>query len=89
MPKLANKHANAELVTFSDFSGGLNLALPPENISNNELQEAVNFEFEPDTGALRTRGGLGLVHEFDEPVTDIINTLMGTSSLCAPGICMS
>jgi hypothetical protein len=85
MPKLADKHSNAELVTFSDFSGGLNLARPPENIGNDELQEAVNFEFAADTGALRVRGGLALVYEFDEPVTDIINTGDGNVVLVRAG----
>jgi hypothetical protein len=85
MPKLANKHANAELVTFADFSGGLNLALPPESISNGELQEAVNLEFESDTGALKVRGGLAPVHEFDEPVTDIVNTADGSVLLVRAG----
>jgi hypothetical protein len=85
MPKLANKHANAELVTFYDFSGGLNLTRPGESIADNELQEAVNFEFDPDTGALRVRGGLSLVRVFENPVTDILNTANGNVVLVRSG----
>jgi hypothetical protein len=85
MPKLANKHANAEFVTFYDFTGGLNLARTPEGIADNELQEAVNFEFDPDTGALRVRGGLSLAREFGAPVTDILNTANGNIVLARSG----
>jgi hypothetical protein len=73
------------VVTFSDFLGGLNLALPPESIAGNELQEALNFEYEPDTGALRTRGGMALIREFGEPVTDILNTADGEYMLVKSG----
>jgi hypothetical protein len=82
---LANKHSNAELITFYDFSGGLNLTRPGESIADNELQEAVNFEYDPDTGALRVRGGLSLVHMFDGPVTDILNTANGNAVLVRAG----
>ena len=72
MARLSTKHPNAELVMFSDFTGGLNLARPPEIIANNELQEAVNFEFAADTGMLRVRPGLSRVHTFPWTVTDIV-----------------
>ena len=85
MPKLANKHNNAELVTLYDFTGGLNLTRPPESIADNELQEAVNFEFAPDSGALRVRGGLVLLREFDGPVTDIIGTAEENVTLVRAG----
>ena len=75
MPRLANKHANAELVTFADLSGGLNLTRPGNFIADNELREAVNFEYSKDSGALKVRGGLVHVRGFDEPVTDIIRTV--------------
>lgn len=74
MGKLATKHSTHEVVTFSDFTGGLNLALPSEIIADNELQEAVNFEFASDTGVLRVRSGLIPVYDFPWPVSDIIPT---------------
>ncbi|GHV45854.1 hypothetical protein FACS1894204_06170 [Synergistales bacterium] len=85
MPKLANKHKNAELVVFADFSGGLNLALPPESIAMNEMQECVNFEFAPDTGLLRVRGGLNAVYTFNAPVTDIIKIAESRTMLVRSG----
>jgi len=72
MPRLATKHSGAEIVTRSDFTGGLNLSRPPDSIDDNELQEAVNFEFEASTGLLCTRLGLAPVHEFPWRVSDII-----------------
>ncbi len=72
MPFLNDKHANAELITFADFAGGLNLARPPESIGEDEMQECVNFEFAPDTGLLRMRGGIMPVYTFSQSVTDII-----------------
>ena len=80
MPRLSGRHSNSELVIFSDFSGGLNFARPPESIAENEMQEAVNFEFAPDTGMLRVRGGLALVHSFDSMVSDIM-PIAGTSAV--------
>ena len=80
MPKLSTKHANAEIVLFTDFSGGLNLARPPESIADNEMQAAINFEFAPDTGLLKVRGGLVPVHSFISPVSDII-PIAGTNSV--------
>jgi hypothetical protein len=72
MPKLNTKHANGNLMMFSDFTGGLNLSKPPESIEDNELAEAVNFEFAPDTGMLKARGGLAAVRTFGTIIDDII-----------------
>lgn len=72
MPRVSTRHASSEVILFSDFSGGLNLAKPPETIADNEMQEAVNFEFAPDTGMLRVRGGLEVVYTFDHDVRDIM-----------------
>jgi hypothetical protein len=80
MPKLNNRHANAELAMFSDFSGGLNLARPPETLANNEMQEATNFEFEADTGMLRVRGGLIPVFTFNETASDVM-PIAGSNAL--------
>jgi len=85
MPRLADKHANAEIVAFADFSGGLNLAQPPESIANNELQEAVNFEYSAENGSLRVRSGTSLAYEFPEAIRDIIYTAAGNEVLVRCG----
>ena len=72
MPKLSTKHENGRTIAYTNFSGGLNLALTPEAIADNELQLAENLEFDPKTGGLRLRGGLEKVHEFPGPVTDLL-----------------
>ena len=40
---------------FSDFSGGMNTAQPPEQIADNEAELIMNYEY--DYNRLRTRGG--------------------------------
>ncbi|GHV41943.1 hypothetical protein FACS1894187_23940 [Synergistales bacterium] len=85
MPKLSDKHFNAELVTFADFTGGLNLSLPPESIAPNEMQECVNFEFAADTGLLRVRGGLEAVYTFSGAVTDIMKITESRTVLVRSG----
>ena len=72
MPKLSVRHGNADMLMFSDFTGGLNLSCPPESLTETEMRVADNFEFAPETGLLRVRQGLKLVHKFTKPVTDII-----------------
>jgi hypothetical protein len=71
MAKLATKHGNAEIMTFSDFSGGLNLSKPAEFIANNEMRTADNLEFSANTGMLKLRGGMTPVYTFPNLVTDI------------------
>lgn len=80
MSKLSSRHNNTSLEIFSDFSGGLNFARPPESIAQNEMQESTNFEFAPDTGMLRVRGGLTLVKDFPDIVTDIM-PIAGTNAI--------
>ena len=41
MPRLTNKHSNAQRIFYPTFDGGLNLEVPPESMSKNELKEAV------------------------------------------------
>lgn len=41
--------------SFSDFSGGMNTAQPPEQIADNEAELIMNYEY--DYNRLRTRGG--------------------------------
>ena len=80
MSKLSSRHNNTSLEIFSDFSGGLNFARPPESIAQNEMQESTNFEFAPDTGMLRVRGGLTLVKDFPDIVSDIM-PIAGTNAI--------
>ena len=42
-------------INFSDYSGGMNVAQPPEQIAENEAELIVNYEY--DYNRLRTRGG--------------------------------
>ena len=72
MAKPGTRHANGTLTTFSDFTGGLNLSIAPESIGNNELSAADNFEFAPDTGTLRTRGGLSALYTFPRDIDGFI-----------------
>ena len=63
MPNLSVRHGNADMLMFSDFTGGLNLSCPPESLADSEMRVADNFEFAPETGLLRVRQGLKLVHK--------------------------
>jgi hypothetical protein len=60
-----------EKLSFADFSGGLNLIRPGEAIDMNEMQEATNFEFSPEAGLFRVRGGIEPYYTFEGPVLDI------------------
>lgn len=86
MSKLATKHSNAEIITFSDFSGGLNLSKPSEFIENNEMSVADNLEFSPNTGTLKIRGGIVPVYTFPNPVTDIFPVAGADSMLVKSGM---
>lgn len=44
-----------DLVVAVDFSGGLNLADNPLGLKQNELLEAVNFQYAPTGAAIETR----------------------------------
>lgn len=54
MPLEKNENLNA--MTFADFSGGINAAVAPQMLANNEYQTIKNFEF--DFNTLVTRGGI-------------------------------
>lgn len=64
MAQHSNKHINkrgqaiSQRVIYPSFDGGLNLSMPPESIARNELREALNVEFSPETGAMTVRGGV-------------------------------
>ena len=59
------------LLDFSNFAGGLNLRLPPEQLSENELAECVNMTYSSAPGKLRTRAGIG------EPLADFTSRVKG------------
>lgn len=55
--KLSQKHTDVKPVSFTDFSGGVNISKSPEAINDNEVQSAENFEFNYMNGALSTAPG--------------------------------
>lgn len=59
--RVSSKHRQ-KTVLFADFSGGLNISVPPDMLKLNELQKADNFEFDTRSGVLKTRAGLSLIH---------------------------
>ena len=61
---VSNFHKNAQRIFYPSFDGGLNLSVPPESLSRNELKEAVIVEFSTNTGAMTVRGGLVWSAEF-------------------------
>ncbi|MDO4561413.1 MAG: hypothetical protein Q4C86_10740 [bacterium] len=72
--KKISQHAPSETrtVSYSAFSGGLNLKQPPENIADNELSQCLNMTFSDTTGRLRTRPGLGTaIHDFGAAITGL------------------
>lgn len=66
----ASKHAvEGTILDFSNFSGGLNLRMAPEDIAQNELAECKNMTYSSQPGRLRTRSGVGLpLHTFGAPI---------------------
>lgn len=72
MPRIANKHSNAEPILYGDFSGGLNISVPAETVAKNEMQVCDNFEYNRDTGALKLRGGLVLIATLPGPIKDMV-----------------
>lgn len=55
-------------INFSDYSGGMNVAQPPEQIAENEAELIVNYEY--DYNRLRTRGGTSA------PLVTLTDTVM-------------
>ncbi len=82
MAQHSNKHINkrgqaiSQRVIYPSFDGGLNLSMPPESIAKNELREALNVEFSPETGAMTVRGGIVSLKRFDNNV-DYVLPLIG------------
>lgn len=60
MPRPSTRNANAELLSFADFSGGLRLDIPASSplFAENMLQQAVNVELDYVTGKLKVVDGL-------------------------------
>ena len=63
MATRSDKHHNrynalTQRIFYPSFDGGLNLSVPSQSLAKNELKEALNVEFSPLTGAMKTRGGL-------------------------------
>lgn len=73
MSRLSNKHANAQNITFTDFSGGLNLTNATEEIAQNELSRSINLEIDSSTGLLKTVAGTKEIFKDDtKTFTDIV-----------------
>ena len=69
---VSNFHKNAQKIFYPAFDGGLNLSVPPESLSKNELKEAVNVEFSASTGAMTVRGGLVWSGSFDSNIDCVL-----------------
>ena len=72
MGRLRNKHSNAQRIFYPTFDGGLNLSVPAESLSKNELKEALNIEFSHSTGAMRVRGGLVWSGRFENEIDSVV-----------------
>lgn len=73
MPFRANKALNGEQVSYTGFSGGLNLAASPEALQPDELAVADNVERDPDAGGLRVRAGLRRVAQFPNGLISFVH----------------
>ncbi len=66
----SNKH-QMQQVTLSPLSGGINVAVPPEQIGETDMQECQNMWYERDTQRLVGRGGLQLVSTYDSAIKSL------------------
>jgi len=67
----STKHAATRL-QFTDFTGGINVAVSGEQIAQNEMQVCKNFIYKPDSRRLAGRGGLSKpITNFTDKVKDI------------------
>lgn len=53
------RHANEQRLHVRDLTGGVNLAVSPDDLENNELSLAVNWEYDTLSSLPKIRGGLG------------------------------
>lgn len=65
--KRSNKHAITKKI-FAPLGGGINVAVPPEQISEAEMQKCENFIYERDSARLVGRGGLQLLTTFQNRI---------------------
>lgn len=66
----SNKHEMRK-VALSPLNGGLNLAAPPEQIGETEMQECQNMWYERDSQRLVGRGGLKIVSSYESPIKSL------------------
>jgi hypothetical protein len=69
-----------ERLSFDDFYGGLNLITPGELIDMNQMQEATNFEFSPEAGLFKVRGGIDRHLIMPEEIQDMF-PIAGTNAM--------
>ena len=77
---IASEHDSQQIISYKDFSGGLNITNAPEMIAPNELAVAVNVEPDTTTGLLKTVSGLAKICE-GENLTDLIVDTVGNALL--------
>lgn len=77
---IASEHDSQQIVSYKDFSGGLNITNAPEMIAPNELAVAVNVEPDTTTGLLKTVSGLAKICE-GENLTGLIVDTVGNALL--------
>lgn len=61
--RLSAKHANQQIISRADFSGGLNTSSAVEMIADNELADCVNMDVDQSTKLLKTTGGTETVYK--------------------------
>lgn len=57
------------IVSYSDFTGGLNTTTVPEMIAPNQMADCINMEFDRTTGALQTCCGTATVFQCPDDIT--------------------
>jgi len=75
--RIGSKHSGVKVIQFTDFSGGINYAVPPEALANNECVTLLNWEYDFSSGVLKTRDGLKKISS----LTDEINQLFYAKNL--------
>lgn len=65
---LSSKHQQ-NIVTYGDFTGGLNTTTVPDMIAENQMADCVNMEFNRTTGALQTCCGTATVFKCPDTIT--------------------
>lgn len=63
----SNKH-QVQKVSFAPLSGGINVAVPPDQIAENEMVDCENFIYEKDSYRLCGRGGLAEISAFSDNI---------------------